>query len=98
MAKLALINGFPRMTVEAGATTIYDQESTIGTTLTTGSSFTLPASQTYSADELEVYVNNTRLTRVADYNFVGSIPRTQINFTFDLIVGDKVRVRIDRAP
>lgn len=98
MAKLALVNGFARMAVEAGAPTIYDQESTIGSTLTTGSSLTLPASQTYTADELEVYINNIRLTRVADYNFVGSAPRSQVNFTFDLVVGDKVRFRIDRAP
>lgn len=98
MAKLALVNGVPRMTAES-AVTIYDVDTVIGGGgLTTGSALTLPSARTYTSAELEVYLNNVRLESVADYNYVGSGARTQISFTFDLVQGDVVRFRIDRVP
>lgn len=100
MAKfLQLVNGVPRMVSESSSLTIYDQSVTIGAGgLATGAPLTLPNSQTYTDYELEVYFNGQRVEDSLDYNFVGVAPRTQITFTFDLVQGDIVRLRIDRAP
>lgn len=100
MAKFLRLNaGVLRSFDESGNTVIYDQNSTIGGGgLTTGVALTLPSSQTYNSSELEVYLNNVRLTPVLDYNYVGaSAPRTQVSFTFDLLVNEVVRFRIDRG-
>lgn len=98
MAKaLQLVNGVPR-TVTIGEPTIYDQASNINSTINTGTNVPLPSGQTYDSSELEVYLNGVRLTYTYDYNYVGSVPRTQITFTFDLVSGDVVRFRIDRIP
>ena len=58
-----------------------------------GVSVTLPVSGTYSGDELEVYLNGAKLYNIEDYIYVGSGARTQVQFTFDLVVGDKVLFR-----
>lgn len=100
MAKFTrIINGVLRQFDESGTPTIYDENVTISSGgLTTGVSLTLPSSQTYDSNELEVYLNNVRLTPVLDYNYVGaSAPRTQVSFTFDLLVNEVVRFRIDRG-
>lgn len=95
---LRISNGAARSFDESSSPTIYDQNSTIGGGgLTTGTPLTLPSSQTYDSSELEVYLNNVRLTPVLDYNYVGaSPPRTQVSFTFDLLATEVVRFRIDR--
>lgn len=105
---LALVNGVPRQAVLPGSQAIYDQSITvvaagaganqINGPVITGTSVTLPASQTYSNAELNVYLNGDRLEPVFDYTYVGSIPRTQVQFTFQLEVGDRLDFRIDRAP
>lgn len=100
MAKFLRLNaGVLRSFDEAGSTAIYDENSTIGGGgLTTGVALTLPSSQTYDSSELEVYLNNVRLTPILDYNYVGgSPPRTQVSFTFDLLANEVVRFRIDRG-
>lgn len=100
MAKfLRLSNGVLRSYEESGAPTIYDENEIVsGGGLSTGVSMTLPTSQTYDSNELEVYLNNVRLTPVIDYNYVGaSAPRTQVAFTFDLLASEVVRFRIDRS-
>lgn len=58
---------------------------------------TLPNGGTYEGDELETYLNGNRLEDVTDYTWQGSGTRTQIAFTFDLEVGDRVRFRVDRG-
>lgn len=98
MAKLALVNGIPRMVAEAGATTIYDETTVLEAGVSTGVPVTLPASGSYNSEELEVWLNNIRLESVVDYNYEGSPARTQVSFTFDLVVGDSLRFRIDRSP
>ena len=50
--------------------------------------------QHYTDEELEVYLDGNRLYSVFDYNTVST---TQVQFTFDLIVGDYLRFRIDRV-
>lgn len=107
---LALVNGVPRQSVLPGTQTIYDQSLTIVASGATGSnqmngpvasgaSVTLPASQTYTGAELNVYLNGDRLESVFDYVYVGTgSTKTQIQFTFGLVVGDRVDFRIDRSP
>lgn len=102
MAKfLRLSNGVPRSFNESATLPIYDETIEIGVDtapggVATGNPITLPSSQTYEGEELEVYLNGQRADSLIDYNFVGIAPRTQISFTFDLVDGDKVRFRRDR--
>lgn len=109
MAKfLRLSSGVPRSFSEGASVTIYDQSLTvvpsgaganeINGPVTTGTSVTLPGSQTYTAIELQIYLNGDRLEQVFDYSYVGSPPRTQVQFTFDLVPTDRIDFRIDRAP
>lgn len=105
---LRLSNGVPRSFQESSSLTIYDQSLTvvpsgaganqINGPVITGSNVTLPAGQQYTAAELQIYLNGDRLESVFDYSYVGSAPRTQVQFTFDLEVGDRIDFRIDRAP
>lgn len=83
----------PRSFDEASSTPIYDQSIDVGSIITTGTPVTLPASGTYDSQELEVYLNGQVLDDVADYNFVGIVPRSQVAFTFQLEIGDKIRFR-----
>ena len=94
---LRLANGVPRSFAESGNPSIYDQGVDVASPITAGTSVTLPAAQTYDSKELEVYLNGTRLENLLDYTYVGSPPRTQIQFTFDLVIGDHYRFRIDRV-
>ncbi len=109
MAKfLRLVNGVPRSFDESSTTSIYDQSLTLVASspganqiigpITTGTGITIPGSQTFTAAELQIYLNGDRLETVFDYTYIGSPPRTQIQFTFDLVVGDRIDFRIDRAP
>ena len=83
-----------------GSVSIYDQEVTIGGSgLATGSPLSLPASQTYTGDELDLYLNGQFIDSVLDYNYYGSgAPYTQVSFTFDLLDTDRIRFHIDRGP
>jgi len=106
---LRIINGIPRQVDESGGSsvTIYDESLTVvsGTPgageiqgpISAGTPITLPDSQTYTSEELEVRLNNIRGDVVSDYNYEGSGDRTQISFTFEVVVGDIIRFRIDRA-
>jgi hypothetical protein len=97
MAKfLQLISGVPRM-VEVTDPVIYDEGVAVEAPVSAGTNISLPGGQTYTSEELEVYLNGTRLESVLDYTYVGSPPRTQIQFTFDLVDGDYYRFRIDRT-
>jgi hypothetical protein len=106
---LRLTNGVGRHADEAGATSIYDQSLVVvsGTPgageiqgpIITGTNVTLPGGQTYTSDELRIELNGQGLDPVFDYNYVGgSPPRTQVAFTFDIEVGDRINFRIDRGP
>jgi hypothetical protein len=95
---LKLVGGVPRLVDESISVTIYDENYAVEGTITTGTPVTLPASGTYDSAELEVTLNGQRLEPVFDYNYVGSVPRTQVSFTFDLIAGDSIGFRVDRTP
>lgn len=91
---LRLISGIPRMQdVSVVPGDIYDETTLMGAPVTAGVSITLPASETYEDKELKIELNGQLLEAVIDYNYVGSIPRTQIQMTFDLVVGDRLRFK-----
>jgi hypothetical protein len=102
--KLQLVDGIPRMVEESASPTIYDQTllvvasgagaGQINGPITAGVPVTLPGGQSYTSNELEVYLKTDRLIPVFDYNFDSS---TAISFTFQLVVGDLIRMRIDRT-
>jgi hypothetical protein len=93
---LRLIAGIPRMVDEANAPTLYDASITIGAGgITTGVPITLPLSETYDSIELEVFLNGQSLEDAYDFNYYGTIPRTQITMTFDLAEGDILRFRME---
>lgn len=102
--KLALVNGVPRMVDESASPTIYDETlvvvasgagvGEINGPISTGTPVTLPSGKTYTADELEVYLDGDRLKSVFDYNHNST---TTVTFTFEIVVGDVIRFRIDRG-
>jgi len=105
MAKtLRLVNGIQRMIEESSSVSIYDETlkvvssgagaGEINGPITAGVGVTLPDSKTYTSDELEIYLDGTRLKPVFDYTHASS---TTVEFTFELIVGDVIRFRIDRS-
>lgn len=111
MAKfLRLFNGVPRSFDESSSLPIYDERLTIVSgapadsnemtgPVNAGVNVTLPDSGTYTALELQIYLNGDRLETVADYSYVGAGPtRTQVQFTFELVVGDTVDFVIQRGP
>lgn len=108
MAKfLRLVNGVAYSVDESASITIYDQPLTVVSAspganqivgpITSGTAVTLPNGGTYSAAELEIRLNGQRLEQLYDYNYVGSGTRTQVSFTFDLAIGDRLDFRVDRA-
>lgn len=91
---VTLVSGIPRM---RDSTPVYSQYVTVGVGgVTSGTAVTLPASGTYTDVELLVFLNGQALEPVLDYNYVGTAPRTQVTFTFDLVQGDLVRFRIEK--
>lgn len=107
---LRLVNGQPRHFAEANTTAIYDERLDViaGTPsnsnqvqgpITAGTNVTLPDSGTYSGLELQIYLNGDRLESVNDYTYVGAGPsKTQVQFTFQLEVGDAIDFVKQRAP
>lgn len=90
---LTVVSGSPG----SGEIQTNDTDSNGDPVVNTGTSITLPNSQTYSGDELNVFLNGKNMTHLIDYNFVGAGPnRTQISFTFDLFVDDIVKFKIER--
>lgn len=92
-----IVNGYLRQYSESSTTPIYDQSVDIGSTISSGTPYTLPVSGTYVGDELEIYFNGQTLDSGTDFTFVGSGTKTQISFTFDLISGDHLRFRTIRG-
>lgn len=104
---LTLTRNVPRLVTAPSYVAVYDQILTVvsGTPganeiqapVTAGTPVTLPGSQTFNSSELSIFLGGVRLEAVLDYSYVGSVPRTQVQFTFDLVVGDVLTFRIERA-
>lgn len=90
---LQLVNGVARM--QTILPTIYDREET-GLTITSGVAHSLPISQTYNSTELHIIINGIVMNVIDDYNYVGSPPRTQVTFTFNIVSTDFLRYIIWR--
>lgn len=100
---LRLVNGVPRSYAEANGAPIYDESIILVDSnpgpgemlgpIGTGVLISLPLGESYIAEELEVYLNGQRLEDVVDFNFSSS---TQVAFTFDLVINDRIRFRKDR--
>ena len=107
--KLTLVNGIPRMVDESASPAIYDEyidivisgasgDNQLNGPISAGVGVSLPDSGTYESHELEVYLSGQRLEDIIDYAYVGpSGTRTDVAFTFDLEVGDRIRFRVDRG-
>jgi hypothetical protein len=87
---VTIVDGVPRLAVDPGVA-LYDQSYSVVAPITSGTAITLPASETYTGAELQVFLNGQLLDDTFDFNWVGSPPRTQITMTFDLVIGDVVR-------
>lgn len=107
---LALVSGVPRM-VEISTSSdtlpaIYEKSLVVVASspsageilgpIFTGTPISLPEAKTYHSTELNVYLNGGRVQAGFDYTYVGSLPRTQIQFTFDLEPTDRLDFEIDR--
>jgi hypothetical protein len=98
---LSLVRGVPRG--QSTLPLIYDQSTSVASPITAGTALTLPASGTYtlnssSVANLQVYLNGDRMEQTFDWTTSGSGPNyTAIQFTFNLVAGDRVDFRIDRA-
>ena len=87
-----------RFRVEDAALTIYDETTVVGAGgISTGTSITLPGGGDYVGDDLEVFLNGEFMDQGIDWSTVGAAPRTQIQMTFDLVEGDRLRFRKDVA-
>ena len=98
MAKfITMVDGIPTLQDETIGITIYEANYNVNSTITTGTPVTLPNAGEYTGIELEVYLNGQLLEVGVDYSYIGVAPRTQISFAFDLLDGDVVKFRVDKA-
>lgn len=103
---LRIVNGVPRSFEESGTPTIYDEyllvvaaspgANEIVGPINAGVNITLPNSGVYTGEELMIDLNGQAMESGYDFNFVGSPPRTQVTFTFQLLVGDRLYIRKHR--
>lgn len=102
-----IVNGVLRSFEESSTPTIYDEyllvvsgapsnANEITGPITAGVNVTLPNSGQYTGDELMVDLNGQTLENGFDFNYVGSPPRTQVAFTFQLLIGDRLYFRKHR--
>ena len=98
MAKtISVIAGIPTVIeVQDLLDPVYSETYSPVATVTSGTAVDLPESQTYTGDELSIYRNGQRLDYIVHYTYVGSAPRTQVLFTFDLKTSDDITFRIER--
>ncbi len=107
MAKLQLINGLPRMTIEAGATDPYDVSIEIVASgasgqyqlngpISAGTNIALPDSQSYEVGKDELLINLNTQPMELLYDFAES-SSTAFQLTFELEVGDRLDIRIDHS-
>jgi hypothetical protein len=97
MAKvLRIVSGIPTLvTVQDPLPAVYSQILT-GQTISSGTPVTLPASRTYNSSELGIYRNGQRLLLTTHYSYNGSVPRTQVTFTFNITSTDEILFEILR--
>lgn len=75
------------------AKSIYDEVVNISASASSPVTITLPNGETYDSDELLVELRGQLLRPGIDYNFLGTLPRTQIEILRDVVNGDTIRIR-----
>lgn len=93
---IRIVNGVPTMQTAIAA--IVNNQVAVVSTITALTNYTLPNSMTYDSDELEIRLNGQKLELTQDYTYVGTTPRTQVQFTQDIVPGDQLTFRTDRIP
>ena len=94
MKVVTFVSGIPRsQTYIASSTSVYEADLEVSSTITAGTAVTLPSAETYIDVELTIFLNGARLENTYDYTYVGSTPRTQVMFTFDLYSPDRLVFR-----
>jgi hypothetical protein len=108
MAKFTrIVNGVLRSFDETPLPAIYDEyllvvsgtpsnANEITGPINAGTAITLPNGGQYTGDELMVDFEGQTLENGYDFNYVGTPPRTQVAFTFNLLVGDRLYFRKHR--
>ena len=94
---LSLINGIGRMITVSSISAFYDESITYSSTVTSGSSITLPSSGQYTGADLRVFLAGQFLEVGQDYTYLGLAPRTQIQILRDIYSGDILRFRRNLA-
>jgi hypothetical protein len=110
---LGLVNGVPRGATLPGTTLIYDQSITVVASgaganqingpVSSGTPITLPASGTYTLNansiaNINIYLNGDRMEQTFDWTTSGAGPNyTAFQFTFILVVGDRLDIRAERT-
>ncbi len=89
-----IVNGVWRQKTMPGTATAYEEAYSVSSTITAGSNVTIPNSQSYDGSELFVFVNGQALYEPTDFQYVGTSPRTQVAFTFDLFSGDVILFKV----
>ena len=90
MRVATLSGGVWRGTTISSLPAIYDQTYSVGSTITTGTPVTLPASGSYNSTDLEISLNGQVLAITTDWTAAST---TTVSFTFDLISGDLLHFR-----
>ena len=78
--------------IEGEFAIIYDQTAPT-TGYAAGSNVTLPNGETYNDVDLKVFLDGTFLEPGQDYNYVGIIPRTEIQLVIEVFAGERLRFR-----
>lgn len=77
--------------------------TTLNGPITSGTAISLPSSGSYtlnvnSVPNVNIFLNGDRVESVIDWNTSGAGPTyTAVQFTFDLVVGDRIDFRIERT-
>ena len=102
---LRLVNGIPRtVDIPTGTASTYEgivtvvsgtpaDDTEIQGPVSSGTNITLPASETYTDEELKVFINGNIGYLSSDYSYVGAGSRTQIQILRDLEIDDKIMFR-----
>jgi len=85
-----------RFKIENYDVTIYNETMWIGVGgIPTGTNIALPNNRSYVGDDLKIYLNDELMVLGIDWNQTDSDPCSDIQMTFDLLEGDRLRFRID---
>ena len=78
-------------TLYTNSGTVYNETLIVGAGgISTGSPISLPNSENYLGEELEIKLNSTIMDLGSEYQYEGTGIKTQISFLFDLVEDDQI--------